>query len=139
MHGFIFSGCEHLSIEFQDDLHLYMTDGAEVCTDDDLAIEEIINGETLIIAKSFEDYTTPEVKAQQKLYKSECTSKSPRKKLAVSPIKVEKSPLRTSPRKIQISSPNTPTSSGCSSSEGSPGTSLTIELPDFMPFVKSCL
>ena len=64
MHGFIFSGCEHLNIEFQDDLHLHMMDGAEVCTDDDLTIEEIIKGETLIIAKSFEDYTTPEVKAK---------------------------------------------------------------------------
>ena len=58
IYSLYFSGCECLSIEFQDDLHLYMMVGAEVCTDDDLAIEEIIKGETLIIAKSFEDYTT---------------------------------------------------------------------------------
>ena len=83
MHGFIFPGCEHISIEFWDDLHLYMMDGVEVCTDKDLAIEEIIKGETLIITKSFEDYTTPEVKAKQKLYHSGCTLKSPREKLAM--------------------------------------------------------
>ena len=57
----------------------------------------------------------------------------------MSPINVEKSPQRTSPRKLQTLSPNNPTSSDCSSLEGSPGTSLTIELPDFMPLVKSCL
>ena len=64
IYSLYFSGCEHLSIGFRDDLHPYMTDGAEVCTDDDLAIEEIIKGETLIIPISFEDYTTPEVKAK---------------------------------------------------------------------------
>ena len=41
-----------------------MMDGAKVCTDDDLPIMEIIKGETLVIAKSFGDYTTPEVKAK---------------------------------------------------------------------------
>ena len=61
---YIFSGCECLNIEFWEDMHLYIMDGTEACTDDDLAIEEIMKGETLIIATSFEDYTTPEVKAK---------------------------------------------------------------------------
>lgn len=36
-------------------LKVFMDDGAEICSDDDL-IEEIINGKLLILCTSFEEY-----------------------------------------------------------------------------------
>lgn len=44
-----------LDPENAQDLKLFMEDGAEICSDEDL-IEEIIDGKLLILAKSFQDY-----------------------------------------------------------------------------------
>ncbi len=37
-------------------MHLFMEDGAMICCDEDLMIEEIVNGKLLIVAREFEEY-----------------------------------------------------------------------------------
>ena len=47
-------GAEKLKIQTKSsDLHVFMEDGCEICADEDL-IEEIINGQLLILGKEFE-------------------------------------------------------------------------------------
>ena len=51
-----FAGAEKLKIQRKSsDLHVFMENGCEICADEDL-IEEIINGQLLILAEQFEDH-----------------------------------------------------------------------------------
>ena len=52
-----FAGAEKLKIQTKtSDLHIFMKDGCESCADEDL-IEEIINGQLLILGEKFEDHS----------------------------------------------------------------------------------
>lgn len=45
----------NLDVDNIQDLKVFMQDGAQICTDEDL-IDEIVNGQTLILCSTFEDY-----------------------------------------------------------------------------------
>ena len=53
---YIHLGAQKLKLEVDlKTLHLYMMDGTEICTDDDL-IDELISGKLLILGEKFELY-----------------------------------------------------------------------------------
>ena len=53
----LFAGAEKLKIQTKSsDLHVFMEDGCEIGADEDL-IEEIINGQLLILGELFEDHS----------------------------------------------------------------------------------